>query len=308
MKKRNKRILYIIMATIVLAIAIVPSFAADGQSYQIYVHDEHVNVSLINPIEVNTLDDNQYLITRYDTSTYNMIIYQSPNISNGPSATGSIIVYQIQLPQYYKAVITYNRGNTEILYTMGYTGESSYTINTIGDTSTEYTYIEIELINGNPYNFDNGIIEGRNQVINNPNDYNLYTSTQYNNYGDTRYNSGVGAVQNNPNNYNLYSAYQYNQYGQEQYLRGKAEATVNNGYTEQEYQTYGQQKYSEGLQRGQEDAKTLVGIANVGMTGIARVFNSIVTETGIFGTAVVGILATGVIIMIVYIIYKAVRS
>lgn len=47
----------------------------------------------------------------------------------------------------------------------------------------------------NIYNsgYNDGVVAGRNEVVNNPSNYNLYTQTQYNDYGVDRFNAGVTA-------------------------------------------------------------------------------------------------------------------
>lgn len=55
--------------------------------------------------------------------------------------------------------------------------------------------------------YNNGVTVGQNNVINNPNNYNLYTEAQY----QQNYVNGQNSVINNPNNYGLYTQSQYEQ-------------------------------------------------------------------------------------------------
>lgn len=270
MKKRNKRILYLVMAAIVLAIAVVPSFAAN-------------DVTVIVTVNNNNASYSRYYSFTGDITNIQYSYNSSTDLLNITITTNQLeneVVYYAVIPNNTAYVLeTEHSEGTDGEYT--YTvSDTSYTHNISVPSDTLYIEINVSIVSGgNTYEqgYEAGVIAGKNQVVNNPHDFDLRTEAEY------------------------------NAYGQSEYLRGYR-VGQNEGITQQQYEAYGIQKYSEGLQRGHEDAKTLVGIANVGMTGIARVFNSIVTETGIFGTAVVGILATGVIIMIVYIIYKAVRS
>ena len=127
------------------------------------------------------------------------------------------------------------------------------------------------LNNPNTYNlytstqYNNNYTAGQNSVLNNPNTYNLYTSTQYNNYGTTQYNSGYSAgstakendVLNNPNNYGLYSSAQYTSYGTSQYNAGINYVLNNpslyNLYTSSQYTAYGTSQYNTGFTSGQND-------------------------------------------------------
>lgn len=297
MNKRNKRILYIVMAAIVLVIAIVPSFAANDMQLILVLSNDNTTYSTsyiftgdITDISYYyTYEDSMLKITAFTTQLENELIY-----------------YAI-VPDNVAYTITTEWGN-------GGDYNSTYTKST-----TDYTkhvtipsnalYIEVTVeVSTSGGNYNSGYQAGIEEVQNNPNRYNLYSSTQYNNYGDNRYNAGEQNVTNNPNNYNLYSAYQYNQYGQEQYLRGKAEATVNEGYTEQEYQAYGIANYQRGLQDGHETSKTLVGIANVGVSGVFATFTQFLNGTSIFGITLMSILISLIIIFVVFLIFKVVRG
>lgn len=298
MKKKTKIIILSLTMILAIAMSIIPSFAADGQTYYFYVRDSHVLATLIDPIEINIIDDRTYFITEYDTTTYKLYFYQSNDSSLSHSATNTTPIYQMQLNQYSYVVVTYNRGNSEINYTVGYSAENKYTIVTTGETSTEYTYIEVAIYN-NQYTI--GYTDGENNVIDNPTDYNLYTQTQYTNYGNAQYVNGRNVVLNNPHNYNLYSQAEYIAYGTQEYNRGYAAGLPTAGNTYQD-------GYNAGLQQGNKDSKTITNLANVGLTGIYYTFTTFMNNAGIFGTTLAAVTTTAIIILVIYVIYKAVRS
>ena len=65
-------------------------------------------------------------------------------------------------------------------------------------------------------NYQDGFNTGKNDVVNNPNNYDLYTQQQY----QQNYDNGVNNVVNNPNNYNLYTDQQYQQNYDDGYING----------------------------------------------------------------------------------------
>lgn len=59
---------------------------------------------------------------------------------------------------------------------------------------------------GQDFGYGQGVTQGQNNVINNPNNYNLYTEEQY----QQNYINGQNSVINNPNAFGLYTLTQYN--------------------------------------------------------------------------------------------------
>lgn len=319
MKTWKKRLIYILCAFAVVGAVILPCFAADGQAYILYIADESIGTTYSQPIEINSLNDYLYVYANYDSTTRQVTIYASDSFNAAPYSTGAYMIYTIQLAQYYYADIDITRGNGEY---HDYIGYGYVTTRMIFDTtnyqSIDFTYIVVSIATDYSYQdgYTNGYNEGhldgydygQEQVINNPEQYNLYTQAQYNAAQSSSYASGIQVGQNNvinnPNNYGLYNQQQYIDYGNTRFNEGYNQANANNGYS----QTDIENAYNQGLQQGEYNNKTLVGIGNVIVSGIGNVFTQFVEQTGIFGVTIASILATAIIILIVYLIFKAVKG
>lgn len=274
MKKRNKRILYIVMATIVLAFAIVPSFAANDVTVIVTVNNNNASYSRYYSF-TGDITNIQY---SYDSSTDLL------NITITTNQLENEVVYYAVIPNNTAYVLeTEHSEGTDGEYT--YTvRDTNYTHNITIPSDTLYIEINVSIVSGgNTYEqgYEAGLTAGITQ--------------------------GIETVQRAPWNYDLYTEAQYLSYGRSEFNRGY-NSGIAGAITQQQYEAYGQQKYADGLERGHKDAKTLVGIANVGMTGIVTTFQQFVNNAGVWGITLASVIVTGIIVLIVYFVFKAVRG
>lgn len=305
---KNKKLLYIAIAVIITIALALPCFAADGQSYHIIISDETIGPTYSTPIEINLIEDNNYLYADYDNTNRQITLYVSDSFNVAPYSTGTTMLYTIQLPQYYYATIELTRGNHSEVNQIGYDIITTRMIfDMTNDISIENTWIDVQI--GSDYSYGAGITQGHLDVQNNPNDYGLYSQAQYNQYGIQRYNAGysggIYTVESNPNLYDLYTEQQYLNYGTQNYNSGYAAGQQSGGGASQEQI---EAAYNEGKQAGQRESRQLVGIINVIVSGIATAFTNFYNQAGILGVSLSAIAITGIIILLVYLIFKAVKS
>lgn len=184
-KKFNckKRIIAIIGVVLILCInvaMIVPAYAHDGTAWYIYFVDS-VNDRQYQ-VEVNMLDDSYYIRIDMDSTTGTIKIW---SWAYGLSEAQKELVYEF----YYVTGVTYNidaynDGDSEVLGTLGYGSSDTYITGVIG-RQNPYVNVIIEYTSAN-YGIDQygsgvnyGKNQGRQEVINDPNEYGLYTSQQY---------------------------------------------------------------------------------------------------------------------------------
>jgi len=266
------------MLIIAMAISIIPSYAYAPNYINITFIDTTDNNKTFTYNINNEWGNIGYIIFDYDQSGY-LQISVAPSIND---LDGTSTIYKMWLPNNKYAIVeAYASGDDTVTGTLGNTETGAETIE--GSLTPDSTHPNITIrieIHGDT----------------------LYTQSQYNQYGQSQYDLGYQngeadgelEVLNNLDRYNLYTSNQYLLHGSQEYVRGK-----NDGKAE---------GYNEGLQEGVKTNKTLIGLANVGITGISLAFNQFMTSAGIFGTSLISIVASAVIIFIVYVIFKAVRS
>jgi len=321
---KKKKLLFIATAIMIIIALVLPCFAADGQSFILYIYDNDVGMQYSEPIEINSINDYLYTYINYDTTNRQLTCYASDTYDAAPYSTGCFMIYTIQLPQYYYAEVSIIRGVSELYYDIGYGNNTTrYIYDNRYVTQYDYTYFQIALDTNYSYSdgvtegyadgYNDGFQDGESYVNNNPNQYGLYTQVQYDTYGNQRYLAGQQAVQLNPNGYGLYTTQQYNAYGQSEYNRGKTDGLAEGGeYSQAQYEQYGEYMYDIGYTNGQlqghTDSETLVGIGNVILTGIYNVFMWITGNNTIFGITVISIIGSALIILVVFAIFKIVRG
>lgn len=119
---------------------------------------------------------------QYNSTTYNWSVYVPSGVV--VTYTNLIVGNDVQLS---------SSGNME-RYFLYYPNASRYTNADVNLFTCTKNISYLPYGSGeNAYQsgFKNGINEGRNQVVSNPNDYGLYTSSQYSSYGSERYADGV---------------------------------------------------------------------------------------------------------------------
>jgi hypothetical protein len=297
-----------------IVISIIPSYAADGQMYHIYIIDGTRNTVLYTEYWNPEAEDNNYVEFYYDSNSGALNIIRTDIADQQQTPSNNNLIYSMIIPMYYYVDMEIVRGNSngQREFGYGYLNEY-YDFNMTHDISAEYTNIILELKSN--YNYQAGIAQGEDNVTQNPNTYNLYTEEQYTSYGTSRFNNGVNTgidrVRNNPGNYNLYTLQEYQNYGASEYRRGREDA-LNGAYTEEQYLQYGRNEYIrgtyDGMAQSSENSKTLIGLANVGVTGVYNVMMNFLNSTSIFGTTIMTIVVSLIIIFVVYLIFKVVRG
>lgn len=306
MKKKTK---IIIMATLIISamiISMIPSYAYAPTYISITIVDEERENSQFTYNIYNEWNQIGYIVMDYDVNGY-IRITVAPD---GNNLDGASTVYEAWLPtHYYVEVEAFASGDDTIT---GYLGDNG--------TDIEYT-VEGSLTPDAQHPNINITLHYRPIEP-------LYTLTQYNTYGNTRYAAGRDAVLSNPHFYNLYTAEEYQQYGQYQYTDGWNESfdyayelgvydathgdTNVRYYTQAEYNDHGKAQYDlgkfAGIHEGMTTSRTLVGVGNVIMSGIVSAGMQFTQNVGIWGTTLASVLVTCIIIALVYFVWKAVRG
>lgn len=291
---KTKKIVFCIMCCFALLMStFVPVFAS--------------NVTSVTVVITNNSYTYTYTHTHSGGIDSLLIRYTSSNSVLQVEAYGNMdttIVYQTFVPNgvaYNIGFITDQGNDLDHIYTQSSTDyQYSYSVPS-NATSIE---LDVDIGNSAAGGYDQGYSDGVQYVQDHPEQYHLYTQNQYNGYGYQQYLSGISYVRNNPHTYQLKTDAEYNEWGDTRFNDG-----YKDGYKDgQKAASEPGHSYNDGYQDGLKDGKTFVGTTNVVLSNIFNVFTNFVNNTGIFGVTLISILVTGIIIIIVYVIFKAVRS
>lgn len=268
MKKKNRNTAYIFIALILLLITIIPSFAYNPRNIIV----TYVNTNVANTTNTFTMECNVTNVNYCE-----MIMTDSLNIYLGQENNTQLVFSMPVYRQQYFSVSIYASGDDGISGTIGY-GDNMETYYS-GSLTPDAQHQDINI----------------NIVCYLPT---FITAEELDSQNEASYQAGLQMVKDNPLLFGLVSEQDMLQYGRQEFSRG-----VQNG-SEGEYQ----RGYEEGLERGHKDSATLKGVLNVGLSGLWTSFTEFVSNTGIFGISLISILVSGVIILIVFVIFKIVRS
>lgn len=278
-KLKIKKIIFnCVLSGLLVALFCVSSFAYTYDSLQVQIVDLASSASrTINiPIDENV----SQIVFFYEPSDSSLYI----ELGVHDATTTYFITY---MPSTYHCDINFSAGQTQsppVIEIYNETGHYSASYSLDLNTNLDTIYVQLQMYNGS------------NAV---------YTIAEYQAYGVSRFNDGeaygIAEVQTNPNNYSLWSNQDYLDYGEAEYDRGYLAGSSGSVPSDDI-------GYAKGYEDGLKDGKTFVGTINVMLTNMYRVFMNFINSTGIFGISLISIIVTAFIVLIVYLIFKAVRS
>jgi len=269
--KKQKKLLAVISIIIILTINTLPIIAANVSGIGlINIYDGQVS----SQIELSITQNYNILQIRYDTSD-SMLYIEIGQMDQLD------IIYSMYFSNKTYADIQLEINNNIVFGQINPSYELYSVSAGAGASPDEYGFtINITIYGGNKE----------------------YSQDELNQYGNSQYDLGQQSILSNPSAYGLYTEQQKNEYGQREYERGQKSGIITGAsLTEAE-------AYNLGLEQGHKDSATLKGVANVFLSNIYNTFVNITSKSGIFGTTLISILITGVIVLIVYFIFKLERS